>query len=132
MSIKSSQTLVEEAQKNIETLKPSDVKSLIEKKEITLIDVRDIRELWKEGTIKNSKHIPRGMLEFWLDPESSYYKLNKIKDVKKMVLFCALGWRSALATKSLIDMGFKNVAHVDGGFDALKKNGFNIVEKEKK
>ena len=121
MSIKSSQTLVEEAQKNIETLKPSDVKSLIEKKEITLIDVRDIRELWKEGTIKNSKHIPRGMLEFWLDPESSYYKLNKIKDVKKMVLFCALGWRSALATKSLVDMGFKNVAHVDGGFDALKK-----------
>ena len=132
MSIKSSQTLVEEAQKNIETLKPSDVKSLIEKKEITLIDVRDIRELWKEGTIKNSKHIPRGMLEFWLDPESSYYKLNKIKDVKKMVLFCALGWRSALATKSLVDMGFKNVAHVDGGFDALKKIGFNIVEKEKK
>ena len=132
MSIKSSQTLVEEAQKNIETLKPSDVKILIEKKEITLIDVRDIRELWKEGTVENSKHIPRGMLEFWLDPESSYYKLNKIKDVKKMVLFCALGWRSALATKSLVDMGFKNVAHVDGGFDALKKNGFNIVEKEKK
>ena len=130
MSIKSSQTLVEEAQKNIETLKPSDVKSLIEKKEITLIDVRDIRELWKEGTIKNSKHIPRGMLEFWLDPESSYYKSNKIKDIKKMVLFCALGWRSALATKSLVDMGFKNIAHVDGGFDALKKIGFNIVEKE--
>ena len=132
MSIKSSQTLVEEAQKNIETLKPSEVKDLIEKKEITLIDVRDIRELWKEGTIESSKHIPRGMLEFWLDPESSYYKSNKIRDIKKMVLFCALGWRSALATKSLVDMGFKNVAHVDGGFDALKKNGFNIVEKEKK
>ena len=132
MSIKSSQTLVEEAQKNIETLKPSDVKSLIEKKEITLIDVRDIRELWKEGTIKNSKHIPRGMLEFWLDPESSYYKLNKIKDVKKMVLFCALGWRSALATKSLVDMGFNNVAHVEGGFDALKKNGLKVIEKKKK
>ena len=131
MSIKSSQTLVEEAQKNIETLKPSDVKSLIEKKEITLIDVRDIRELWKEGTIKNSKHIPRGMLEFWLDPESSYYKLNKIKDVKKMVLFCALGWRSALATKSLVDMGFKNVAHVDGGFDSLKKSGLKVIEKKK-
>ena len=132
MSIKSSQTLVEEAKKNIETLKPSDVKILAEKKEITLIDVRDIRELWKEGTIENSKHIPRGMLEFWLDPESSYYKSNKIKDIKKMVLFCALGWRSALATKSLVDMGFKNIAHVDGGFDALKKIGFNIVEKEKK
>ena len=71
MNIKSSQTLVDEAQKNIENLSPSEVKSLHEKKEITLIDVRDIRELWKEGTIENSMHIPRGMLEFWLDPESS-------------------------------------------------------------
>ena len=132
MNIKSSQTLVEEAQKNIETLSPNEAKSLYEKKEITLIDVRDIRELWKEGTIENSKHIPRGMLEFWLDPESSYYKTNKIKDMKKMVLFCALGWRSALATKSLVDMGFKNVAHVEGGFDALKKSGLKVIKKEKK
>ena len=132
MSIKSSQKLVEEAQKNIETLKASEVKNLAEKKEITLIDIRDIRELWKEGTIKNSKHIPRGMLEFWLDPDSSYYKTNKIQDMKKMVLFCALGLRSALATKTLTDMGFKNVAHVDGGFDALKKSGFDIIEKIKK
>ena len=132
MNIKSSQTLVEEAQKNIETLSPNEVKTLYEKKEITLIDVRDIRELWKEGTIENSKHIPRGMLEFWLDPESSYYKTNKIKDMKKMVLFCGLGWRSALATKSLVDMGFINVAHVEGGFDALKKSGIKVVKKEKK
>ena len=132
MSIKSSQTLVEEALKNIKTLKPGEVKDLVEKKEITLIDVRDIRELWKEGTIENSKHIPRGMLEFWLDPDSSYFKANKIKDIKKMVLFCALGWRSALATKSLVEMGFKNVAHVEGGFDALKKSGFKIISKEKK
>ena len=132
MNIKSSQTLVEEAQKKIETLSPNVAKTLYEKKEITLIDVRHIRELWKEGTIENSKHIPRGMLEFWLDPESSYYKTNKIKDMKKMVLFCALGWRSALATKSLVDMGFDNVAHVDGGFDALKKSGLKIVEKKKK
>ena len=109
-----------------------EVKKLAENKEITLIDVRDIRELWKEGTIENSKHIPRGMLEFWLDPESSYYKANKIKDLKKMVLFCALGLRSALATKSLVDMGFENVAHVDGGFDALKKGGLKVIEKEKK
>ena len=132
MNIKSSQTLVEEAKKSIETLNSSEVKKLKEKEEITLIDIRDIRELWKEGTIENSKHIPRGMLEFWLDPESSYYKSNKIKDLKKMVLFCALGLRSALATKSLVDMGFKNVAHVDGGFDALKKSGFKVIEKEKK
>ena len=132
MNIKSSQTLVEEAQKKIETLSPNEVKNLAEKKEITLIDVRDIRELWKEGTIENSKHIPRGMLEFWLDPESTYYQSNKIKEIKKMVLFCALGWRSALATKSLVDMGFTNVAHVDGGFDALKKSGLKVVVKEKK
>ena len=132
MSIKSSQTLVEEAKKNIETLNSEKVKVLIEKGEITLIDIRDIRELWKEGTIQNSKHIPRGMLEFWLDPESSYYKTNKIHNMKKIVLFCALGLRSALATKTLIDMGFKNVAHVDGGFDALKNSGIKVVTKEKK
>jgi rhodanese-related sulfurtransferase len=132
MNIKSSQTLVDEAVKNIETLSSNEVKSLLEKKEITLIDVRDIRELWKEGTVENSKHIPRGMLEFWLDPKSSYYKSNEIKDIKKMVLFCALGLRSALATKSLVDMGFKNVAHVAGGFDALKNSGIKIVKKEKK
>ena len=132
MSIKSSKSLVEEAQKNIETLYPNEVKKLHDNNEITLIDVRDIRELWKEGTIERSKHIPRGMLEFWLDPSSTYYQSNKIQDIKKMVLFCALGWRSALATKSLVDMGFKNVAHVNGGFDALKKSGLKIVTKEKK
>mgnify|MGYP001288913194 FL=1 len=132
MNIKSSQQLVEEAQKSIETLNSDEIKKLLEDNQITLIDVRDIRELWKEGTIENSKHIPRGMLEFWLDPESTYYQNNKIQNIKKMVLFCALGWRSALATKSLLEMGFKNVAHVNGGFDALKKSGLKVVAKEKK
>ncbi len=132
MKIKSSQELVKEAQKNIETLNSDEIKKLLENNEITLIDVRDIRELWKEGTIENSKHIPRGMLEFWLDPESTYYQNNKIQNIKKLVLFCALGWRSALATKSLVEMGFKNVAHVDGGFEALKKSGLKVVTKEKK
>tara|TARA_B110001452_G_C15007568_1_gene352260 strand:+ start:199 stop:597 length:399 start_codon:yes stop_codon:yes gene_type:complete len=132
MNIKSSQTLVDEANKSIETLNAEEVKQLIKNKEIILIDVRDIRELWKDGTIENSKHIPRGMLEFWLDPQSSYYETNKIYDMKKMVLFCALGLRSALATKSLVDMGFTNVAHVEGGFDALKKSGLNVMIKEKK
>ena len=132
MNIKSSQVLVEEAKKSIETLSSEDVKKLYDQGEITLIDVRDIMEIWKEGTIENSKHIPRGMLEFWLDPQSSYYNSNKIKDVKKMVLFCALGFRSALAAKSLVDMGFKNVAHVEGGFDALKNAGMKVVTKEKK
>ena len=132
MSIKSSQKLVDEANEIIETLSPSEIKTLIEKNEITLIDVRDVRELWRDGTIENSKHIPRGMLEFWLDPNSSYYQENKIKDIKKMVFFCAMGFRSALATKALVDMGFKNVANAKGGFDALKNAGLKIVPKEKK
>ena len=132
MNIKSSQQLVEEANKTIETLSPEEVKSLAEKNEITLIDVRDIRELWRDGTIQNSKHIPRGMLEFWLDPNSSYYQENKIKDTKKMVFFCAMGFRSALATKALVDMGFKNVANATGGFDALKNAGLKVIKKERK
>ena len=131
MSIKSSHQLVQEANENIETLSANEVKDLVEKNEVSLIDVRDIRELWKEGTIENSKHIPRGMLEFWLDPNSSYYQENKIKDLKKIVLFCALGFRSALATKALNDMGFKNVANASGGFDALKNAGLKVVPKEK-
>ena len=132
MTIKSSQTLVEEAQKNIETLSSTEVKTLYDNKEITLIDVRDIRELWREGTIKDSIHIPRGMLEFWLDPNSTYYKENKIGNVKNLVLFCAIGFRSALATKALTEMGFDNVANAEGGFDALKSSGLEVVSKEKK
>ena len=132
MNIKSSQDLVNEANQLIETLDIIKVKLMVDNKECVLIDVRDIRELWKDGTVKNSKHIPRGMLEFWLDPQSSYFKKNKIDPNKKIVLFCALGMRSALATKSLVDMGFKNVAHVNGGFDALKQCGLDIAIKEKK
>ena len=132
MKIKSSQDLVEEALKNIETLEAKKVQILQKEEKCVLIDIRDIRELWKEGTIKNSKHIPRGMLEFWLDPKSSYYKQGKFDEQKMMVLFCALGFRSALAVKTLVDMGFKNVAHVNGGFDALKNAGLEIIEKERK
>ena len=132
MNIKSSQKLVEEAKKVIESINSDEVKKLNENGKITLIDIRDIRELWREGTIENSKHIPRGMLEFWLDPQSSYYNANKIEEIKKMVLFCAAGFRSALATKSLLDMGFKNVANAEGGFEALKNSGMKVVQKEKK
>ena len=132
MKIKPSHTLVEEAEKTIKTFTANEVAKFIQNNEVKLIDVRDIRELWKEGTIKGSTHIPRGMLEFWLDPESSYYKEKKIDMNKKLVLFCALGLRSALATKTLVDMGFENVAHVKGGFDALKKAGLEVVEKERK
>ena len=132
MKIKSSQTLVEEAEKCIESLTVKQVEEILKNKNGKLIDVRDIRELWKEGTIKDSKHIPRGMLEFWLDPQSSYYKENQLNLKKKFILFCALGQRSALAAKTLVDMGFKNVAHVNGGFDALKQSGLEIVVKQKK
>ena len=132
MNIKSSQDLVNEANQVIETLDQSKVKLMMDNNECTLIDVRDIRELWKEGTIKDSKHIPRGMLEFWLDSESSYYKENKFDPNKKIILFCALGMRSALATKSLVEMGFKNVAHVKGGFDALKHGDHKIIKKKQK
>ena len=132
MNIKSSKELVEEANKTIKVMKAEEIKSAVEKGEITLIDIRDIRELWNEGTIKDSIHIPRGMLEFWLDPKSSYYQEKKIGEIKNIVLFCALGFRSALATKALKEMGFKNVANAEGGFDALKSAGFEVITKEKK
>ena len=131
MNIKSSKDLVEEANKVIKSLKPEEVKTLFNNGEITLIDIRDIRELWKEGTIKNSIHIPRGMLEFWLDPNSSYFQEKKINNIKNIVLYCALGFRSALATKSLQEMGFTNVSNAAGGFDALKNIGLDIVSKNK-
>ena len=96
MNIKSSQKLVEEAKKSIETLSVGKAKELSDKEEITFIDVRDIRELWKEGTIENSKHIPRGMLEFWLDPDSSYYKANKIKDISVLKVYSFLSQSNIL------------------------------------
>ena len=132
MNIKSSKELVDNANETIITMSPEQVKSAYDKGEITLIDVRDIRELWKEGTIKKSIHITRGMLEFWLDPQSSYYQEKKIGEMKNIVLFCALGFRSALATKTLKEMGFDNVANAQGGFDSLKKIGLPIISKEKK
>ena len=132
MNIKSSKELVDDANKLIKVMSPDQVKNAYDKGEITLIDVRDIRELWKEGTIKNAIHIPRGMLEFWLDPNSSYFQQNKIGNIKKMVLYCALGFRSALATKALQEMGFDNVSNAEGGFDSLKKKGLPVVIKEKR
>ena len=132
MNIKSSKELVIEANETIKIMSPEQVKSSYDKGEVTLIDIRDIRELWKEGTIENAIHIPRGMLEFWLDPQSSYYQEKKIGEMKNIVLFCALGFRSALATKTLKEMGFDNVANAQGGFDSLKKIGLPIISKEKK
>jgi len=132
MTIKSSKTLVSEALQQIETLDSVKTKELLEQEKCTLIDIRDIREIWQEGAVDESLHIPRGMLEFWLDPSSPYYKKEKFEDnKKKLILFCAGGMRSALAAKSLQDMGYKNIAHVDGGFGAMKLNGFKIAKKTK-
>tara|TARA_Y100001936_G_scaffold49205_1_gene47829 strand:+ start:127 stop:510 length:384 start_codon:yes stop_codon:yes gene_type:complete len=127
MTIKSSQTLVAEALKDIKTISSDEAYEIFNNKECNLIDIRDIRELEKEGRIEGSNHVPRGMLEFWLDPESAYFQQGKLDLNKEMVLFCAGGMRSALAAKSLKDMGFKKVSHIDGGFGSLKRSKFKIV-----
>jgi len=127
MKIISSQTLVKQALEQVKTISSNDAYNLSAKGECNLIDIRDIRELQNEGRVENSHHIPRGMLEFWLDPESVYFKEGKLDLNKEMVLFCAGGMRSALAAKSLMDMGFEKVSHIDGGFGALKQSNFKIV-----
>ena len=128
MEIKSSQILVQEALKDIKTIDKDEAYDLVEEKKCNLIDIRDIRELENEGRVENSNHIPRGMLEFWLDPESIYFKEGKLDLEKEMVLFCAGGLRSALATKSLQEMGFTNVCHIEGGFGAMQNSGFKVIK----
>ena len=107
MGIKSAQTLVAEALSQVKTIDTNQAFNLINENKCNLIDIRDIRELEKEGRVENSVHIPRGMLEFWIDPNSQYFKEGKLDLEKEMVLFCAAGARSALAAKSLQDMGLK-------------------------
>ena len=126
MKIKSSQTLVSEALQEIKTLTPNEALELSNNDKCNLIDIRDIRELEKMGKVENAHHIPRGMLEFWMDPESPYFKDGKIDVNKEIVLFCAGGLRSALATKSLQEMGFEKISHIDGGFSLMKNAGFKI------
>ena len=126
MKIKSSQTLVSEALQDIKTISSDEAFKMSIEGKCNLIDIRDIRELEKEGRVEKSNHIPRGMLEFWLDPESAYFKNGKLDPSKEMVLFCAGGLRSALATKSLKDMGFEKISHIEGGFSALRQSKFKI------
>ena len=127
MKIKSSSLLVKEALSEIKTINKDEAFDLLNEKKCNLIDIRDVRELQKEGQIEGANHIPRGMLEFWLDPDSVYFKDGKLDLNKEMVLFCAGGMRSALAAKTLKDMGFEKVSHIDGGFGALKNSKFKIV-----
>ena len=127
MVIKSSKSLVSEALDQIETINADQAFDKVNNDQCNLIDIRDIRELEREGRIDKSLHIPRGMLEFWLDPESPYFKEGKLDMKKEMVLFCAGGLRSALAAKTLKDMGFEKVSHIDGGFGKLKESKFKIT-----
>ena len=127
MKIISSTELVNKALKEIKTISTDEAYKLVENDKTNLIDIRDVRELQNEGKVEGATHIPRGMLEFWLDPASVYFKDGKLDLNKEMVLFCAGGLRSALAAKSLKDMGFEKVSHIDGGFGAIKKSKFKII-----
>jgi len=126
MAIKSSQTLVIEALKTVKTISPEEALKLVIENKCNLIDIRDAVELQREGTVENSFHISRGLLEFSIHPESTYSQREKLDPNKEMVLFCAAGGRSALAAKTLSEMGFEKVSHVEGGFVAMKNNGFKI------
>ena len=127
MTIKSSQTLVSEALKEVKTITVDEALKLSNEGSCTLIDIREKGELDKTGRIENSNHIPRGMLEFWLDPQGPYFQSGKLDMSKEMILFCAGGLRSALAAKSLKEMGFEKVSHIDGGFAAISQSDFKIV-----
>ena len=124
MSIKSPQTLVSEALNEVKTITPEEAMKLNSENKCNLIDIRDGVELQKLGAIENSFHIPRGLLEFSIHPESGYVQNNQMDLNKEIVLFCAAGGRSALAAKTLKEMGFKNVSHVEGGFGLMIQKGF--------
>jgi rhodanese-related sulfurtransferase len=114
--------LLDKANTAVKTLDVEDVKAMLRRDDVVLVDLRDPRELEREGRMPGAFHCPRGMLEFWIDPESPYAKPIFQED-KQFVFFCAGGWRSALAAKTAQDMGLKPVAHMAGGFGAWKKAG---------
>ena len=126
MTIKTSQTLVSEAMQEIKTISTDDAFHLLEENNCNLIDIRDKIELDKTGTVENSINISRGLLEFQLDPNSMLIQNGIIDLNKETVLFCAAGGRSALAAKTLNEMGYKKVSHIQGGFAALKNSKFKI------
>ena len=124
MSIKSPQTLISEALNEVKTITPDEAMKLNSENKCNLIDIRDGVELEKLGAIENSFHIPRGLLEFSIHPDSAFIQNNQIDLNKETVLFCAAGGRSALAAKTLKEMGFKNVSHVEGGYGLMIQKGF--------
>ena len=126
MPIKSSQTLISEALKEIKTISPTEALKLSNENNCNLIDIRDANELQVTGAIENSINIPRGLLEFQLDPNGPLTQNGIIDTNKETVLFCAAGGRSALAAKTLQEMGYKKVSHIAGGFSALQNSKFKI------
>jgi rhodanese-related sulfurtransferase len=109
--------LVDAAMAEVTTYTVAEVQARLDDPSVQIVDIRDVREL-TNGTVTNSYHAPRCMLEFWVDPASPYHKKIWADESKEFILFCGAGWRSALATKTLQDMGMTNVAHIDGGFEA--------------
>jgi rhodanese-related sulfurtransferase len=127
MTVKSIQTLVSEAMQEIKTINADEAFKMVEENNCNLIDIREARELEKNGTVENSVHISRGMMEIFLDPNSAYFQQGKLDQNKEMVLFCAGGVRSALAVKALHNMGYEKVSHIEGGFGAMSQSKFKIV-----
>ena len=127
MNIKSLSQLVAEALREIKTINADEAFKMVESQECNLIDIRDARELEKTGSVENSVHISRGMLEIFLDPNSVFFQQGKLEHNKEMILFCAGGVRSALAVKALKNMGYEKVSHIDGGFGAISQSKFKII-----
>ena len=127
MTIKSIQTLFSEAMQEIKTINADEALKMVEENNCNLIDIREDRELEKTGTVKNSVHISRGMMEIFLDPNSAFFQQGKLDQNKEIILFCAGGVRSALAVKALHNMGYEKVSHIEGGFAAINQSKFKII-----
>jgi rhodanese-related sulfurtransferase len=125
------QELVRRAEAEIETIAVKEAITAAEAEDTVFIDLRDVRELQREGKIPGAKHVPRGMLEFWIDPQSPYHKPFFLEP-KRFIFYCNLGWRSALATQVAQLMGLENVCHIAGGFEAWKQAGGAIEELARK
>ena len=127
MNIKSIQNLVSEAMNEIKTINADQAYEMVKDNNCNLIDVREANELDATGSVEGASHIPRGMLEVYLDPNSPVFQNGQIDQNKEFVLFCAGGVRSALAVKSLMEMGYKKISHIDGGFASMSNSKFKIV-----
>jgi rhodanese-related sulfurtransferase len=119
--------LVERAEAEVESLTPQEVDDRINKPGVVLVDLRDVRELKREGKIPGAVHVPRGMLEFWIDPDCPYYQ-DFFEGAEEIIFYCNLGWRSALATKTAQDMGLTQVCHMAGGFEQWKQDIGRVEE----